>query len=301
MAVIAVDCGGSKVAACLSDGYRLRDGETVTTVTPRSIQDIPETVAKLIEPLLESAVTAIGVGVAGLVDAEGGILKWLPHSEGTFADVAGPLSERTGLPVFVDNDANAAALAEAVLGAGVGYRSVLFVGLGTGIGGGLVVDGRVERGRSHLGEIGHMIVDPSGPKCRCGGAGCWEARVSGVALDRIAGQIALTDPHIASGSEPTGAVLEAAADEGHEAAVAALDEAAWWLAVGFANLIVVLDPDVVVVGGWAAGSRLLRSSIELVHDLVEGSIARTPTPVVSGHFGPSAGLVGAAMIAEGGI
>jgi glucokinase len=210
----------------------------------------------------------------------------------------------TGVPVVVDNDANLAALAEARLGAGTGYRMVLFVGLGTGIGGGLVIGGRVERGRGFLGELGHLTLDPSGPLCACGRRGCWEALVSGTALGRDAAALAAAHPlgavaRTAAGTGPRGEHLEAAAASGDPAARSRLEAAGIWLGRGLANLVAALDPNVIVVGGAAAGAgeALLGPARAALADWVEGRGYRAPTPVVSARFGPQAGLVGAALAA----
>jgi len=204
----------------------------------------------------------------------------------------------------VDNDANLAALAEARRGAGSGERMVLFIGLGTGIGGGLVVAGRVERGRGFLGEVGHMVVDPAGPRCACGRRGCWEALVSGTALGRAAGELASADrsgllARLAAGTVPRGEHLVAAAGAGDRAAGEALAAAGAWLGRGLANLVAVLDPDVIVVGGAAAGAgeALLGPARAKMAETVEGGRHRRPTPVRPARFGAGAGLVGAALAA----
>ena len=152
-----------------------------------------------------------------------------------------------GLPVVVDNDANLAALAEARLGAGRGRRMVLLVALGTGIGGGLVIEGRVERGRGFLGEVGHMVIDPSGPRCGCGRHGCWEALVSGTSLGRAARELAEADPAGAVAGLPPVATPPAstsprAAAAGDPEARSRLAAAGTWLGRGLANLVALLDP-----------------------------------------------------------
>ncbi len=237
------------------------------------------------------------------------------------------MARATGLPVVVDGDANLAALAEAHLGAGAGYRVVLLVALGTGIGGGLVVEGRVERGRAFLGEIGHMVMDPAGPLCACGRHGCWEALVSGTSLARAARRLAEGDPagavaRAAAGATPRGEHLSAAAREGDAAAAAALADAGEWLGRGLANLVAVLDPDVIVVGGAAAaaGEALLGPArATLSRDGRRGGVpcahagGRRPVrqPRRTGGSGPGGGggemvnagrtLVGAALVAVGAV
>ena len=181
--MIAVDCGGSNVrtAVAESSGTVQRISEVGT---PEHLDQLAAVIVGLIGDPHQAM--AIGIGVAGLVDVDSRTLRWMPHRPGTDVALGADVEARLGLPVVMDNDANLAALAEATRGAGVGHRMVLTVAVGTGIGGGLVIDGRIERGRGHLGEIGHMTVDPTGPQCSCGRRGCWEALASGTALDRSA-------------------------------------------------------------------------------------------------------------------
>jgi glucokinase len=304
LAVIAVDCGGTNLIF-----GRAESPATIEVAgrvpTPREVAAIPAAVVEAVRPLVDRSVRAIGVGSAGLVDHAAGSLVCSPHSQGGPVRLGAEVSTSTGLPVVVDNDANLAALAEARLGAGAGYRMVLLVALGTGIGGGLVVGGAVERGRAFLGEAGHMIVDPSGPACACGRFGCWEALVSGTSLGRAARAIADADPagavaRAAAGGTPRGEHLSAAAGEGDPRARAALAEAGGWLGRGLANLVVLLDPDVIVVGGGAAaaGEALLGPARATLAAAVGGAGYRAPTPVVAARFGSRAGLVGAALEAE---
>jgi glucokinase len=305
VAVIAVDCGGSNL---VYGGYD-PDGRGAPSggrPTPREAAAIPGAIVAAITPLVGAGVTAVGIGSAGLVDHAAGTLVWSPHASGGGVALGPEVALATGLPVLVDNDANLAALAEARLGTGAGYRMVLFVGLGTGIGGGLAVDGRIERGRGFLGELGHMALDPSGPLCPCGRRGCWESLVSGTALGRAAAQMATSDPdgavaRAASGVAPRGEHLAAAAAAGDRSAQAALAAAGAWLGAGLANLVAVLDPDVVVVGGAAAeaGEALLGPARAVLGEVVEGGSHRAPTPVLRARFGPQAGLVGAALAAGG--
>lgn len=303
MAVIAVDCGGTNLVygRYEPDGRGEPAGKRPA---PRHAAGIPQAIVDVIAPLLVPGVTAVGIGAAGLVDHAAGALVWSPHASGGGVALGAEVAAATGLPVVVDNDANLAALAEARLGAGVGHRMVLFVGLGTGIGGGLVIEGRVERGRGFLGELGHMTLDPSGPRCACGRKGCWEALVSGTALGRDAAELAAADPagpvfRATAGAVPRGEHLSAAAGLGDPEARGRLEAAGTWLGRGLANLVAAFDPNVIVIGGAAAGAgeALLGPARSTLADCVEGRGCRAPTPVLSARFGPGAGLVGAALAA----
>lgn len=304
MAVVAVDCGGTNLAY-----GRARSPASVRVAgvvpTPRRASAIPAAVAAAVANLVDGSVTALGVGSAGLVDHSTGTLVWSPHSSGRRVALGPELARALGRPVVVDNDANLAGLAEARLGAGVGHHMMLLIALGTGIGGSLVIDGAVERGRGFLGEIGHMVLEPGGPACLCGRRGCWEALVSGTSLGRAAVALAAADPagavaRAAGGAKPRGEHLSAAARQRDPAARAALAAAGEWLGRGLANLVMALDPDVIVLGGGAAaaGRALLGPARAAMTAAIGGSGYRGATPVVAARFGSRAGLVGAALAAE---
>lgn len=298
MAVIVADCGGTNLAVARLEHASAAVEPTVTP-TPEHAADIPGAIADLARAL--GGGDAVGVAIAGLV--ADGALVWMPHRGGG-ADLAGPLSTALRAPVTVENDANCAALAEATAGAGRGHRMVLMVTVGTGIGGGLVIDGRIERGRGFLGEIGHTTLDGDGPMCSCGKQGCWEVFASGSALDRAAAWIARTDPEgvlarQVGSEEPSGPHLAAAALAGDPGARQVFDEIAMHFGRGLANMVAVFDPDVIVVGGGVGsiGEPFLRPARLEMAAMVSGAGHRRPTPVVSAAFGPRSGLVGAALLA----
>lgn len=298
MPFIAADCGGTNLSVARLE-RATEPVEPVVVPTPSHSRDIPGVIAGLAGEL--GGGEGAGVSVAGLV--EGGDLVWMPHRDGG-AEVARPLSAALGAPVVVDNDANCAALAEATAGAGKGHRMVLMVTVGTGIGGGLVIDGRIEHGRGFLGEIGHTSLDQDGPMCSCGKQGCWEAFASGSAMDRAAAAVARAEPDgavavEAGSSPPAGPHLVAAARGEDPAAARAFGEIAMHFGRGLANMVVVFDPDVIVVGGGAGsiGEPLLEPARREMALRVAGAEHRRPTPVVPAAFGPRAGLVGAALLA----
>lgn len=248
--------------------------------------------------------TALGVGVAGLVRWPSGEFVWGPHVSGRAVAYRSELEARLGVPVVVDNDANLAALAEARRGAGVGKTVVLMLTFGTGIGAGLVVDGDIYHGVSFAGEVGHMTMLPGGALCACGRRGCWETLVSGSRLDQIAAELVSRAPEgevarLAVGRVATGVELTAAADAGDAAAQAAVAEVGVWLGRGVANLVAVLDPEVIVIGGAAAqaGHWLLDPARESIASHLAGSHYRAAVLVVPARFGPLAGAVGAALAA----
>jgi glucokinase len=273
----------------------------------------------------------VGVGVPGMVDRLGGLrfAPNLPGAAGTDfpALIADRLAERlTGRltaplaprhrqrgsvpsPV-VENDANLALWAEHRLGAARGVAQVLMVTLGTGIGGAIVVDDRVLTGaHGFAAEVGHMVVDPTGPPCPCGRRGCWERFASGSGLGRLAREaahagslgsvVALAggDPEDVRGEHVTGAAL--AGDEGARSVV---EELGRWVALGLANLTALLDPTRIVVGGGLAeaGELLLEPTRRAFAGIVHGGASRPPVEIVAAELGERAGAVGAALAARAG-
>jgi glucokinase len=252
-------------------------------------------------------IKAIGVAAAGFVDAPGERVVFAPHLPWRDDDLRGRLAERWGTPVVLDNDANCTAVAEATFGAAGGEGTGLVVTMGTGIGGAVLVDGRVLRGRNGLaGEFGHMQVVPDGQPCECGGRGCWEQYASGNALVRYArARIGLELSVLAEacGGDParlTGPMVTDAAADGDLVARQAFGSVGHWLGVGLANLVAALDPHRIVVGGGvsAAGDRLLDPARAELERSVVAAGHRVVPPVLAARMGPEAGVVGAAELAR---
>ena len=217
-----------------------------------------------------------------------------------------------GRTLLIENDANFAVLAEQRLGAARGYDDVVMVTLGTGIGGGLMVDGRVQVGSAGFaGEIGHMVVDPNGPSCPCGRRGCWERFASGAGLGVLAREAALAGRlgevvRIAGGDPESvrGEDVSAAAASGDPAAQQVIREVGWWIGFGLANLAAVLDPGCFVLGGGViqAGDLLIESARTTFAELVEGGDRRPGILIAAAAFGERAGAVGGALaVREGGL
>jgi glucokinase len=253
--------------------------------------------------------TPVGVGVPGMVDRQGHLVfaPNLPQAQGL--EWPSLLEDRMGgRAIVVENDANLAVLAEHELGAARGFRHVVMVTLGTGIGGGIVVDGSIQVGSSGFaGEIGHMVVDPSGPPCPCGRRGCWERYASGAGLGIRAREAAMAgrlhDVVQRSGGDPEsvrGEDVSAAAAAGDPEARQVIEEVGWWVGFGLANLAGVLDPECFVLGGGlvGAGDLLVNSARRAYEDLVEGGSRRPVPRVVAAAFGERAGAVGAALSAR---
>jgi glucokinase len=255
---------------------------------------------------------AVGVGAPGMLDRQGRLrfAPNLPQAHGVnWMELIG--ARLPGRRIVVENDANLAVLAEHRLGAAQGYQHVVMVTLGTGIGGGLIVDGRVQvGGNGFAGEIGHMVVDPAGPPCPCGRRGCWERFASGGGLGLLAREAALAGrlPGVVAraGGDPEGVRGEdvtAAALAGDPDARRVIEQVGWWVGFGLANLACVLDPQCFVLGGGlvgGAGDLLLDSARQAFAELVEGGATRPETAIVTAAFGERSGAVGAALAARDG-
>lgn len=309
--VVGLDVGGTKVLAVAVDPT------APATVLASRRDDTPGGVEALVAVLADAVahlgdlvarpVAAVGVGVPALVDRQG-IPRYATHlPELRGVALGDALAERLGVTVAVDNDANAAALAEAHLGAGMGEAEVLLITLGTGIGGGLVRNGELVRGASGFaGEPGHMVVDRDGLACPCGRRGCWEQYASGTGLATLArravadGRAPVLADHLAATGALSGEVVVAAARTGDPGALAVMDELGEWVALGVANVVDVLDPSVVVLGGGLvdAGDLLLDPVRRAYPGAVAGAGIRAVPPLRPATLGPSAGAIGAALLAR---
>ncbi len=309
-ATIGIDVGGTKIAAGVVDA----DGRVVARiqrVTPAQHADqVREAIVDAVRELRAAHdVAAIGVAAAGFVDAARSTVMFAPNLAWRDEPLREEIEQRTGLPVVVENDANAAAWAEARFGAGRGVRQVLALTVGTGLGGGVVQDGRVLRGEfGAAAEVGHVVMVPGGRPCPCGLRGCLERYASGTAVVRRAREIAVDSPVLAhdlldrAGGRPEGIegpMVTAAAQAGDVAALQVFDEVGAWLGLGVAQFAAVLDPGVVVIGGGvsAAGDVLLRPLLDAYTKHLTGRGHRPVARVVLAELGPGAGLVGAADLA----
>ncbi len=309
--VVGVDIGGTKLLAVLVDpDSGVVAGEPIRVEAPTDADEAVAVVVDAVGRLLGPGARpgAVGVGVPGMVDRSG-VLRFSPHLPGL---AGAPLRPRLreafpSVAVWVGNDATAAGWAEHAVGAGVGVDDQLMVTLGTGIGGGIIAGGRLVEGvHGFAGELGHMVVDPSGPACPCGQRGCWERYASGSGLGRLARDLAVAGrtPRVVelAGGDPQavrGEHVTVAAAEGDAEAAGIMADFGWWLALGLANLTNVVDPALVVIGGGLvdAGAVLLDPLRAAFADLVEGPDERADVAIVPAALGPAAGAVGAALLA----
>jgi glucokinase len=313
---IGIDIGGTKVAGGLVDvdGKVLARARRDTPHRSKSPGVVEDTIVEVVsELLLGSAgrdIVAVGIGAAGFVAADRATVVFAPHLSWRDEPLEKNLQRRIPLPIAVDNDANAAVWAEWRFGAARGQSHVVMVNLGTGIGGAMVLDGQIMRGRYGIaGEFGHMQVVPGGQRCECGNKGCWEQYASGNALVREARSLMTanspmaTDLLIRIAGDPlalTGPMITQAAREGDPTAIELLAEVGQWLGVGIANLAAALDPGVFVVGGGvsAAGDLLLEPARGTFRRQLTGRGYRPEAVIVAAELGNEAGLIGAADLAR---
>jgi glucokinase len=308
---IGVDVGGTKVAAGVVD----EQGRLLATAlrpTPSADQRETETViVDVIRELgVDHAVDAVGIGAAGFVDERRSTVLFAPNLAWRDEPLREAIERATRLPVVVENDANAAAWAEVRFGAGRGENHVVIVTVGTGIGGGIVLDGRLLRGRYGIAaEIGHINLVPNGRRCGCGLEGCWEQYASGRALLSEAQELASVSPAVSgrllelAGGQPeaiTGQMVTEAARAGDVTALRCFDDLGIWLGRGIAQLAAILDPAVfVIAGGVSTAGDLLADPTRRA--FLENLTARGHRPHAElrlAELGAEAGIVGAGDLAR---
>lgn len=308
---IGVDVGGTKVNGGVVDEQGAILTRTRRPTPGSSPQHVEDTIAAVVADLrAEHEVSAVGIGAAGFIDADRARVLFAPNLSWRDEPLRDEVSARVGLPVVVENDANAAAWAEYRFGAGRDEPSLVLVTVGTGIGGGIVFDGALFRGRHGIGaEFGHMQVVEGGRRCGCGQKGCWEQYCSGRALLHEAREIADVQPlwgarllELGEG-EPEG--IEApgvtrAAQEGDPAALACFEEVGHWLGQGLANLAAMVDPGLFVIGGGVAdaGDLLMAPARRTFAERLTGTGHRPLPEIRLAQLGNDAGMVGAADLAR---
>lgn len=315
---VGIDVGGTRIKAGLVDPagiVRATTGRATPGLTTEPA-DVESVIVAVADELVAKAqasghrVCAVGVGAAGFVDAARGTVVFAPHLSWRNEPLQERLRSRLALPVLVDNDAHAAAWAEHHFGAAVGESHLVVITLGTGIGGAILTDGVLQRGRHGLaGEFGHQQVVPGGRRCECGNRGCWEQYASGSVLRREGQEIVRAGgPHAAAlvascHGDPEkleGVHVTRAARVGDPASTEVMGEVGRWLGVGLAGVVAALDPGTVVVGGGVseAGELLLQPARAALSRRLVGRGYRPMPRVVAAELGVDAGLVGAAGLAR---
>jgi len=279
---VGIDVGGTKCFGVLVDSHGTVLQE-VRYPTPHA-SELIELLEKMFHEL--GGETTLGIGVPGLITADG-VIKASPNMKGAHNIAVGPeLRARLGIAVHVENDATVAAFGEWKSGAAMGARDAVMVTLGTGIGGGIVMGGQLQRGANGFaGEIGHMIVERDGVECPCGRRGCWERYASGSALEKLSGGV--------EGKE----VFEKF-HAGDSDAIAIVNTFATWIAEGLASLTNICDPEVIVIGGGVIES--FASRIDVLEEKFSSSLYSSemrPHPrLAPAALGERAGAIGAALL-----
>jgi len=310
---VGIDLGGTKIAAGLvdSDGNILIK-RSIPTARGRHYSQIVRDMADLALEVISKGgasledVESIGVGSPGAADSKTGTVIY--YSGLNFKDVplAVELQKHITLPVYLENDADCAALAESIAGAARGTESSLTVTFGTGVGCGIVLNGSLYGGFNHAaGEAGHMVICCGGERCSCGRNGCWEAYASGTALASQARRAAQASPaslmnSLAAGriSGIDGTTAFEAARKGDETAVKVINNYIRYVSEGLINLINLLRPEAVVIGGGVSqqGDFFLEPLKELVYSGVYGGENLPRTRILAAELGNDAGIIGAAML-----
>ncbi|MFC4001077.1 ROK family protein [Prauserella oleivorans] len=310
MPAIGIDVGGTSVrAGVVDDQGSLLD--TARVGTPGEETVLEDAIAGVVEELRHRHdVSAVGLAVAAFVRSDRRSVMFAPHLAWRDAPVADRIAKRVGLPVTLEHDANAATYAEHRFGAARGARVVTFVALGTGIGAGLLLDGRIFRGAHGVApELGHLCVVPGGRPCPCGKYGCWERYCSGTALAATAIELLARHPGRSTvlaretAGDPgsvTGRRVAGAARDGDPIALLAMAELARWLGEGLALVADVYDPEIVVIGGGVSESAplFLDEARERYVRAVTGVGHRPLARIRTTQLGDEAAIVGAATLAR---
>lgn len=307
---VGIDLGGTNIAVgVVNEQYEIISHTSVPTLARRSPEAVIADMGDAVQAALDQAglsaadCASIGVGSPGTCDSERGVVVRAYNLGWHEVPVCAMLTERFGIPARLSNDANCAALAEYVAGAGVGCRNMVLITLGTGVGGGIIIDGKIYAGmRSAGAELGHTVLVLDGEPCSCGRRGCWEAYASATALIRQTGQAAMNHPESLLAAIPaeeiTGRTVFDAADLGDATAQAVIDRYCEYVAAGFTDLVNALAPERLLLGGGISrqGERLLGPIREYVATHCFGQRQGAIPVIAAAKLGNEAGIIGAAAL-----
>lgn len=312
MAALGIDIGGTKTIVAVADD----DGRIIARArigTPRDqgpavvLADIESALRRLIDESHPGEIRAVGIGCGGPIDRERGVILTAPNLPGwDNLPLSEHFREAFHAPVFLDNDVTLAALGEAKDGAGRGVDHLAYFNIGTGIGGGIIADGKVYRGCGNAGEFGHQVIVPDGPPCLCGKHGCLEALASGTSIARIARERVTDCPEtvilrLAGDSERiTAEHVARAGRERDRLASAIMAETGEYLGLGVANAVSILNPRMVILGGGViagAGDLLFETIRRTVRERAMTQLA-VDAEIVTAALGDQAGIIGAIHLAE---
>ena len=302
---IGIDIGGTKISAGVVDSSgNLIDSSRITTPTEGG-KELILAVINLIKEIKEKhEIKGIGISIAALISSDYGTIVGAPNIANlSKLNFVNEIKAEFKLPIVVENDANSAMWAEFKFGNAKGLNPVMFFIIGTGVGGGLVIDGKLFKGANGIGaEFGHMCVVPNGLLCGCGSKGCIEQYASGGALIRYANEAIINNPQSSETllsfgeGKLTGSGLTKAAKAGDELALAAFDKQADWLGLACASYSLIIDPEAIIIGGGVAdaGELFLAPVREAMRKYMPFAESHVPPKIIAAKFGNDAGLIGAA-------
>ena len=307
---IGIDLGGTKIAAGVVDSdFKIIAKASTPTQRPRSCSDICEDMAKVALEAVEQAgltiedIESIGIGAPGTVNSETGIIEYSNNLDFYNEPVADFIREHIQKPVYVENDANAAAYGEFIAGSAKGAHNAVCITLGTGVGGGIIIDDKIYSGSNFAGaEIGHMVLEVDGPKCTCGRHGCFEVYSSATGLIRLTKEALDAHPeskmHEMMGDHVSGRLAFNAMRAGDEAARSVVEKYIKYLAAGIANTINIFQPEILCIGGGVCneGDALMIPLREAVREEVYSKRSAKNTEIVRASLGNEAGIIGAAFL-----
>lgn len=315
MYTIGIDLGGTNIVAGLVDeNYKIIDTAAVKTAMPRSAESIMDDMAMLCRKVVEQQgltlddVAYVGVGCPGTCNVETGEVEYANNLKFSHVMLGPELNARLNKPIYIDNDANAAALGEAKAGATKNAAKSICITLGTGVGSGIVLDGKIYGGSNYAGgELGHTVIVAGGEQCTCGRRGCWETYSSATALmsqtraameqnpDSLMWKLVDGDINKVDGRIPF-----EAAKQGDAAGQAVVDKYVEYLACGLVNVINIFQPDIICVGGGVCrqGENLLGPVRKIIEDERYSKYSEKQTQLCVAELGNDAGIVGAACLGE---
>lgn len=311
---IGIDLGGTNIkAGIVNENYEIVTKATTKTMLPRPAEEICADMAKVsLEAMQQAGLTlddieSIGIGTPGTANSETGIIEYSNNLGFLNLPVVEIMQKHINKPIYVENDANAAAYGEFVAGAAKGANDAVCITLGTGVGGGIIINGKIYSGFNFAGaEIGHTVIDPNGPECTCGRKGCFEVFSSATGLVRMTKEAMLEDKSSVMWqmNEEDGKVSARTAFNamraGDRAGKAVVDKYIKYLACGITNTINIFQPDILCIGGGVCneGDPLLLPLKELVAKEVYTKNSAKNTEIVIAKLGNDAGIIGAAFLGQ---
>lgn len=306
--VIGIDLGGTKISTAIADfDGNVKSQKLIPTMASEGEKAVLDRIISTVEFVLNDSkisineVEAIGIGSPGPLDSNKGIIITTPNLPFKNFDIVSPLRDKFSVPVYLDNDANVAAIGEFMFGAGKGTKNMVFFTVSTGVGGGAVLNGKIYRGHTcNALEIGHTTVKPNGPRCNCGNVGCLEAVSSGTSIGKRGKEACLTkaETSLKNYDDVTSYEVFVEAAKGDKVAKEIIDDALYYLGIGVANAVATFDPEVVIIGGGVAkaGDVVFDTVRKVVNTRCFKNMAESCKILPAG-LGADAGVIGAVGLA----